>query len=152
MARIAARAGEVAPAPPAQRVKLLTRVAAFYHQTLIGLPEGLRYLDAVRGLHDLALFKSFQIGFANGSLLEVLPKDRETLAQLKALGVLTAAGQEFFGGCVVFPLWSADGAIINLYGWRAGGLATARSTIFICPVSSRGCGITRRASDRPRSC
>ncbi len=27
---------------PEQRVKLLTRVAAFYHQTLLNVPEGIR--------------------------------------------------------------------------------------------------------------
>jgi hypothetical protein len=68
---------------PAQRVKLLTRVAAFYHQTLLNVPEGLRYLTKVRGLRDVASFKTFQIGFANGSLLDILPQDRETIAQLK---------------------------------------------------------------------
>jgi hypothetical protein len=103
---------------PAQRVKLLTRVAAFYHQTLLNVPEGLRYLTKVRGLRDAASFKTFQIGFANGSLLDILPQDGETIAQLKALGLLTEAGREFFHGCVVFPLWSADGAIVNLYGRR----------------------------------
>ncbi len=103
---------------PELRVKLLTRVAAFYHQTLLNVPEGFRYLTKVCGLRDVALFKTFQIGFANGSLLEILPKDADAVAQLKALGVLTAGGRESFHGCVVFPLWSTDGAIVNLHGRR----------------------------------
>lgn len=118
MARLANPVVDPLPVSAAQRVKLLTRVAAFYHQTLLNVPEGLRYLTKGRGLHDVALCKTFQVGFANGSLLEVLPKDAETVEQLKALGVLTAAGREFFHGCVVFPLWSADGAIVSLYGRR----------------------------------
>lgn len=116
MARLADRGIDAAAVSAAQRVKLLTRVAAFYHQTLLNVPEGLRYLTKVRGLREAALFKTFQIGFANGSLLDALPKDGETVAQLKTLGVLTPAGRELFHGCVVFPLWSADGAIVNLCG------------------------------------
>lgn len=118
LARLADPAVDAAPAAAAQRVKLLTRVAAFYHQTLLNVPDGLRYLTKGCGLREVGLFKTFQIGFANGSLLEVLPKDADAVAQLKALGVLTAAGREFFDGCVVFPLWSADGVIVNLYGRR----------------------------------
>jgi hypothetical protein len=101
---------------PAERVKLLTRVAAFYQRTFMDSPEGLRYLTKVCGIRDVSLFKTFQIGYANGTLTEVLPKDRETQAALKTLGVLTEAGHEFFAGCVVFPLWSAEGAVVNLCG------------------------------------
>jgi DNA primase catalytic core len=103
---------------PAQRVKLLTRVAAFYHRTFLEAPEGLHYLQATRGIRDAALFKSFQVGLANGRLMDVLPNDAQSVAELIALGVLTDAGREFFKGCVVFPLVSAEGAIVNLYGRR----------------------------------
>ena len=103
---------------PAERVKLLTRVAGFYQRTFMDSPEGLRYLTKVCGIRDVSLFKTFQVGLANGTLTEVLPKDRETQAALKALGVVTEAGREFFAGCVVFPLWSAEGAVVNLCGRR----------------------------------
>lgn len=110
------------PAAPevsaADRTKLLTRVAAHYHRAFLDHPEGQRYLRDARGIRDTALFKTFEIGLANGSLLDVLPKDEPTLAQLRALGVLTATGREFFKGCIVFPLWSAEGAVVNLYGRR----------------------------------
>ncbi len=103
---------------PVQRVKLLARVTAYYHRTFLDRPEGLRYLTKVRGLHDVSLVKQFQIGLATGSLLEVLPADKETLAQLTELGVLTESRRESLNGCVVFPLWSMDGAVVNLYGRR----------------------------------
>ena len=102
----------------AERVKLLTRVAAFYHQQFLNQAEGLKYLTKVRGIREVSLFKTFQVGLANGALLDVLPKDKDTLAQLTALGVLTESGREFLHGCVVFPLWSAEGAVVNLYGRR----------------------------------
>lgn len=103
---------------PVQRVKLLARVAAYYHRCFVDNPEGLRYLTKARGLHDISLIKQFQIGLATGSLLEVLPADEETLSQLISLGVLTESRRELLNGCVVFPLWSQDGVVVNLYGRR----------------------------------
>ena len=111
-----------APSAPvltlATRVKLLTRVAAFYHRRFLDTPAGLRYLTQVRGIHDVALFKTFQVGLSDGSLLEALPQDEAALAELQSLGILSARGRELFDGCVVFPLWNAAGAIVNLYGRR----------------------------------
>jgi DNA primase catalytic core len=115
---LTAPALDVVEVSPAERTKLLTRVAAHYHRAFLDHPEGLRYLVDVRGLRDTALFKTFHVGLANGSLLEALPQDGPILAQLRAIGVLTATGREFFGGCVVFPLWNTEGAIVNLYGRR----------------------------------
>jgi hypothetical protein len=110
-------AAPAAPAvTPAQRTRLLSRVAGFYHQTFLDTPEGLTYLSQTHGIRDVSLFKTFQIGFSSGSLLTVLPEDGETVLLLKALGVLDAQGREFFRDCVVFPLWSAEGVIVNLAG------------------------------------
>lgn len=103
---------------PAQRAKLLGRVAAYYHRAFLDNAEGLRYLTKVRGLHDVTLAKQYQIGLATGSMLEVLSADEELLAQLTALGVLTESRHEFMNGCVVFPLWAPNGTVVNLYGRR----------------------------------
>ena len=76
---------------PAERVKLLTRVAGFYQRTFMDSQEGLRYLTKVCGIRDVSLFKTFQIGYANGTLTEVLPKDRETQAALTTCARCTAS-------------------------------------------------------------
>ncbi len=102
----------------AERTKLLTRVAAHYHRAFCEHPDGRRCLAEKRGIRDPSLFKTFEIGWADGGLLDVLPRDEATLAKLRALGVLTASGREFLMGCVVFPLWNAAGAVVNLYGRR----------------------------------
>jgi DNA primase catalytic core len=112
--RTAARAARA----PASRAKLLARVVAFYARRFLDSPEGLRYLTKERGICDVALLKTFQVGYADGTLLEALPQDEGAIAELKALGLLTERGRELFSGCVVFPLWSEQGAIMNLYGRR----------------------------------
>lgn len=103
---------------PVQRVKLLTRVAAFYHRTFLDQPEGLRYLTKTRGIRDVSLVKQFQIGLATGSLLEVMPADEQTISQLTALGLLTESRRERLNGCVIFPIWAPDGTVVNLHGRR----------------------------------
>ena len=44
---------------PAERVKLLARVASFYQRTFMDSQEGLRYLTKVCGIRDVSLFKTF---------------------------------------------------------------------------------------------
>ena len=101
-----------------QRVKLLNRVASFYHQRFLDQPEGLRYLTKVRGINHVAHLKSYRVGLADGALLDALPHDDASRALFKQLGVLTDKGRELFNGCVVFPLFDAHGNVVNLYGRR----------------------------------
>jgi DNA primase len=105
--------GEVTPV---KRAKLLERVAAFYHQRFLDLTEGQRYLVKDRGIRNLALFRDYRVGYADGSLLEALPRDTESLMQFRFLGVLNGRNRDSFAGCVVFPLFDASGALVNLYG------------------------------------
>lgn len=107
------KAGEVTPV---KRAKLLERVAAFYHQRFLDLSEGQQYLVRERGIRNLALFRDYRVGYADGSLLEALPRDSESLMQFRFLGVLNGRNRDSFAGCVVFPLFDATGALVNLYG------------------------------------
>ena len=59
-------ADEPDPITPA-RQKLLNKVAEFYHKTFLQQPDGRRYLRE-RGLVDAALYESFKIGYADGSI------------------------------------------------------------------------------------
>jgi DNA primase catalytic core len=110
-----------AAAPPERltpaRAKLLARVVEFYQGTLTRDPRGVEYL-ARRGIRDPQSLTDFGVGFANGSLLEALPPEGGVLDDLKAVGLVSARGQEFFADCVVVPLRDGSGAIIGLYGRR----------------------------------
>lgn len=101
-----------------ERYKLLGRVARFYHQRFLDRPEGLQYVVKHRGIKNVALLRDYQIGYADGSLLKALPQDDERIERFKAIGVLTERGREFFTGCLVFPLFDANGNVVNLYGRR----------------------------------
>jgi DNA primase len=102
---------------------LLERVVAHYHRTFCTHAGAQAYL-ARRGLTSADLLKTFQIGYADGSLLKRLPRAGALRDQLRTLGVITAEGRELLGGCVVVPIPDPrTGAWTSLYGR---GVRTAR--------------------------
>jgi DNA primase len=105
---------------PGDAANLLQRVVSFYVKTLAKDRAGLEYLKS-RNLSDAAMLGTFQIGYSNGSLLKVLPRDADILDGLKTLGVLKADGREHFEGCVTVPIFDASGNICGIYGRRVTG-------------------------------
>ncbi len=95
--------------------KLLQRVAGFYHTAFTEDPRAMDYL-VDRGITNKQLFADFQIGFANGTLLNVLPSDGETITRLKELGILNNRGKEHFYGCATFPLLDSNNNPVGMYG------------------------------------
>lgn len=96
--------------------KLLARVVGYYQHTLATDSRGLTYLKQDRGITDNQTLTDFGAGYANGTLLEILPEDPEVTKSLKRIGILNAKGHEIFYNCVVFPLYNNHGGIVNLYG------------------------------------
>lgn len=117
----AARAAKPTALSPVRRAKLLERVAAFYHQRFLDRPEGQHYLVKALGLRNVSLFRDYRIGYADGSLLDALPQDTESVDLFRELGVLNVRCREVLAGCVVFPLFDAAGTLVNLYGRRVKG-------------------------------
>jgi len=114
---------EGAPLQGAPPAAVLPRVIEHYHRTFCEREDAQAYLKQ-RGLTDLDLLRALKVGYADGSLLKVIPKQGEVRDQLLALGVITSEGRELLGGCVVVPIpdpltnqWT------NLYGR---GLRTPR--------------------------
>ena len=87
-----------------------------YHRTFCEREDAQAYL-AKRGLTDRDLLRVLKIGYADGSLLKVIPKDGEVRDELVSLGVITPEGRELLGGCVVVPIPDPlSGQWTNLYG------------------------------------
>ncbi|MBI5747668.1 MAG: toprim domain-containing protein [Nitrospinae bacterium] len=107
--------------------ELLERVIDFYHESLFEDKRGIEYL-AQRGLKDDTIYQSFKIGFANGSLKNILPtvsrlkpregEDHELVKGLQETGILNQRGNEHFYHCVIFPIFDEDGNITEIYGRR----------------------------------
>jgi len=98
--------------------KLLQRVVDFYHTAFNEDSRALDYLHETRGITNKTLFADYKIGFANGTLLNVLPDDGKTITQLKELGILNKKGKEHFYGCATFPLYDSNNNPVGMYGRR----------------------------------
>jgi len=96
--------------------KLLTRVVSYYQHSATQDSRGINYLKQDRGITDNQSLKDFAVGYVNGTLLEILPEDPDVIKALKKIGILNSKGHEIFYNCVVFPLYSNRGSIVNLYG------------------------------------
>jgi DNA primase catalytic core len=102
--------GHAAAAP------LLARVVEHYHKTFCERADAQEYLRQ-RGLVDADLLRAHRVGYADGSLLKVLPKDGDVRYQLVSLGVITSEGRELLGGCIVVPIPDpVSGQWTSLYG------------------------------------
>jgi DNA primase len=109
--------------PPPKAGEILSRVVEHYHRTFCEREDAQAYL-VERGITDADLVRALRIGYADGSLLKLLPKEGELREQLAALGVVTAEGRELLSGCIVVPIPDAlTGQWTSLYGR---GLKTPR--------------------------
>ncbi|MCF6247115.1 MAG: CHC2 zinc finger domain-containing protein [Desulfobacula sp.] len=95
--------------------KLLGRVISYYQHTFAEDPTGLKYLKN-RGITNNQSLTDFGTGYANATLLNILPEDDEIIKSLKKIGILNTRGKEVFYNCVVVPLYNEKGAVVNLYG------------------------------------
>ncbi len=127
-------AGSAHPEPSINRTHLLNRVVSFYHKTFCEDPRAREYLRT-RGIIDNAIFSDFTIGYSNGTLLNTIPDEGDIIAALKEIGILNEKGNEFFYGCVVFPLFDENKDCVGLYGRRITDGETAH---FYLPGPRRG--------------
>jgi DNA primase len=91
-------------------------VVEHYHRIFCERADAREYLEK-RGLTDVDLLRVLKVGYADGSLLKLIPKQGELRAELLSLGVITPEGRELLGGCVVVPIPDPlTGQWTNLYG------------------------------------
>jgi DNA primase len=107
-------------AADAEDAKLLVQVIEYYHETLLGSPEALDYLQR-RGIGSEDAIKTFKLGFANRTLGYRLPEKNRVegaaiRGQLQRLGLLRESGHEHFNGSVVIPIIGPSGEVTEIYG------------------------------------
>ena len=120
---------------PERSNQLLEKVISFYEKTFADVPEGRKYLE-YRGITDAGLYSSHRIGYCDGTLTKILPRNGTIHDELKELGILFENGNERFTGCVVVPVFNVEGNILTLYS-RYTGNHSAKNHIFL-PDRSKG--------------
>ena len=105
--------------PEPDPVEVLEQAAVFYQQQLDNYPEALSYLNR-RGLHDPALIRELEIGYApGGSLRRHLTAQGYSFDLLRQVGLLNTNGSDAFYQRIIFPL-RQDERIVNIYGRSIG--------------------------------
>jgi DNA primase len=105
--------------PAVDSAAVLEQAAPFYQQQLDHYPEAMRYLNR-RGLHDPALIRELEIGYApGGSLRRHLTALGYSFYLLQQVGLLNTQGSDAFYQRIVFPLRQGE-HIVNLYGRSIG--------------------------------
>jgi DNA primase len=103
----------------ASSIAVLEQAAAFYQQQLDHYPEAMRYLSQ-RGLHDPALIRELDIGYApGGNLRRHLTAQGYSFDLLRQVGLLNTQGSDAFYQRIAFPLRQNE-QIVNLYGRSIG--------------------------------
>ena len=120
---------------PERSNQLLEKVISFYEKTFADVPEGRKYLEC-RGITDAGLYSSHRIGYCNGTLPKILPRNGTIHDELKELGILFENGNERFTGCIVIPVFDIERNILTLYS-RYTGNHPAKNHMFL-PDRSKG--------------
>ncbi len=103
--------------------ELLDAVVRYYEQRLRAPEnaEAMRYLEK-RGILNEEAIAKFRIGFADRTLGLSIPDSSYKMGRilrekLMQLGVYRAdSAREHFNGCIVFPIFAADGTVSEMYG------------------------------------
>jgi DNA primase catalytic core len=113
----------LASSPEPKAAVIPPAVVEHYHRTFCERDDAQAYL-VQRGITDTDLVQALKVGYADGTLLKVIPESSELRRQLREIGLITAEGRELLGGCLVVPIPDPlTGQWVNLYGR---GLRTPR--------------------------
>lgn len=91
----------------------LNEVINFYHKKLYENHNSIEYLKS-RCITTPELLQRFKIGFADGSLLNVIGESQRK--ELTEAGIINQYGYETFNNCLIFPIIDDNENTIGLYG------------------------------------
>lgn len=106
---------------PAAAGMSITAVSGYYHKRLFESSEALSYLKS-RGLANTEILNRFNVGFADGSIMEKLSDAQKD--SLKQQGIITDKGREHFKDCITVPIFDDAPAgqsagmnnVVGIYG------------------------------------
>src|SRR4030042_4026386 len=92
----------------------LESVIDFYHKKLYESKEALDHLEKV-GLKNQSNYERFKLGFANGTILEVISKkQKEELTKFDLLN----DNAEYFYNCITIPILDESEKINSIHGFN----------------------------------
>lgn len=128
---------EVVPPGP-EMTGLLEKVGLFYLKALKAAQKARVWLKR-QGLNEEQFGEQWLVGAADGRLIKSLPTGGgEAVERLKAVGILTPMGQEYFRDCLTMAVRDGDGGMVSLAGIAFQGeermLSTSPMALWNAPV------------------
>ncbi len=125
--------------------KELRNVLTCYRRTLQRTPEALEYLES-RGLMHPDLIEKFHVGYADGSLLDLIPappsrEGRYLRDQFTACGILRHKNNQYhehMRGRIVVPFIDETGLIHQMYGRRITRTGSSPAHLYL-PFQKSSC-------------
>jgi DNA primase catalytic core len=90
----------------------LNKITEYYHKKLYENQKATEYLTK-RGLKNPEIIKRFKIGFADGSLLNIIGENQKQ--DLIKAGIVHEKGFEVFRNCLIFPIFDDNDNTVGLY-------------------------------------
>lgn len=120
---------------------LLCQVVDYYHAVLEQSEAARVYLEG-RGIADPEAFRAFKLGFVDRTLGLRIPRRNSAAGasirdQLQRVGICRETGHEHFRGCVVVPVFDAEGRVAEIYGRRVERARNAPPHLYL-PGPHRG--------------
>jgi DNA primase len=100
---------------PERAAALMDRAMGIYEKHFTESEAARVYLEN-RGICDAGLIAQHRIGYAAGTLSQLIPPGGKLRKEVEALGLLNAKDHERFQGCLVFPVLDEAGGYTTLYG------------------------------------
>lgn len=116
--------------PAKKRQELLSKVVQYYSTCLKGSEKAVDYLKR-RGIYSEEIIEHFNLGFSDRSLKSQLSESE--FESLSEIGLFRTDGNraEHFWGCLVFPITSSKGEMLELYGRRVRDRSDRSSHLYL---------------------
>jgi hypothetical protein len=99
---------------PEEKIQLLLRRIVEISEQNLAQSVAARALLHRWQLDNYTLLGVHRVGYSNGRLPQIL-NNAEDRARLIQLGVLTPKGAERFSGCLIFPIYDLNGALVDFW-------------------------------------
>jgi DNA primase len=98
---------------------IIERVVGLYHHSL----KADRDACPIVVEHNIskAMINSFNLGYANGHLKDVIPMEGSVIRALQNAGLLDNMNNEVFVGHLIVPIYNTNAQLINIWGIDANG-------------------------------
>ena len=96
--------------------EILIKCVSIYNGNLM---QNTRVLSLLKkyGIYENYIFENFEIGYANGKLIELTGENRELKIKFTEIGIIKN-GKEIFKNYITIPIYDVNKAVVDIIGYN----------------------------------